>query len=657
MSFFFSTKRLLPLLCVLLLCRAAAAQTPLIQTLSAPTFGNSVRVLPTTDRGWVLFSLDSLKLAKFSSCGRNEWRKVYRFPNLAYVPGLCDIIATHDGGFAFMTRAVVGSTYGTLIVRLDAAGEVLWSNTYSDASQEHYPYTLRQDARGDFVLYGNVAYINQGVTANFLCRLTSTGALQWTRFYDLGVIWGGVLLTSDGGMLARTGGRFIKTNSAGDVQWTSEILSPDDRAYFPPIEVRDGYIAMAANSGSLTNIFFKFDKQGNLLWNSSRKRTEFYGFPAGLRLTPSGNFIGVFNKWVDDDEYAAVLEFDPDLTLIRQRALTGVPDSLDFSAGDACFTTEGHVVMTGLASFTIPGLRYIAKADSTLRTACDTALTELPISTEPITQRFLTVNSTAATFTVTPRVVDTHATFPLTMAPVCAPEMALRLLPDTTLCPGATLTLRNQSGSEFERYRWSTGATTAAITVAQPGTYTLQAIYNCGRDTLRDAITVAVAALPAPAPAADTILCTQTPTVRLDARVPGAVTYRWQDGSTLPELVATDTGQYVVEITNAHCTRRVTYHVSECELLIMPNVFTANGDAVNDRFVPIEMRGIASATLEIFNRWGRKLYTSADIRNQGWDGTAAGRECADGVYFWLVRYTTYQRQQKMVKGYVELLTK
>ena len=89
----------------------------------------------------------------------------------------------------------------------------------------------------------------------------------------------------------------------------------------------------------------------------------------------------------------------------------------------------------------------------------------------------------------------------------------------------------------------------------------------------------------------------------------------------------------------------------------MPNIFTANADGLNDRFVPIEMRGIATATLEVYNRWGRKLYTTPDIRHRGWDGTAAGRPCSDGTYFWLVRYVTPRRQSKIVKGWVELTGK
>ncbi len=116
--------------------------------------------------------------------------------------------------------------------------------------------------------------------------------------------------------------------------------------------------------------------------------------------------------------------------------------------------------------------------------------------------------------------------------------------------------------------------------------------------------------------------------------------------------LATDTGRYAVTSTVAGCARRVEFRVTECERLVMPNVFTPAGA---DRFVPIEMRGIATATLEVYNRWGVRLHGTTDLRHVGWDGSVAGRRCPGGTYFYLVRYVTGRGQQKQVKGWVELV--
>jgi gliding motility-associated-like protein len=60
---------------------------------------------------------------------------------------------------------------------------------------------------------------------------------------------------------------------------------------------------------------------------------------------------------------------------------------------------------------------------------------------------------------------------------------------------------------------------------------------------------------------------------------------------------------------------------------IPPNVFTPNGDNINDTFeIPSRATGWK---LKIFNRWGEKLYESEDYKND-WDG----KEYADSEFFY-----------------------
>ena len=62
----------------------------------------------------------------------------------------------------------------------------------------------------------------------------------------------------------------------------------------------------------------------------------------------------------------------------------------------------------------------------------------------------------------------------------------------------------------------------------------------------------------------------------------------------------------------------VTITVAPGSLLI-PNVFTPNGDGKNDRFVVTGLEAFDSAVLQVFNRWGNEVFHSADYRNN-WDG-------------------------------------
>ena len=68
---------------------------------------------------------------------------------------------------------------------------------------------------------------------------------------------------------------------------------------------------------------------------------------------------------------------------------------------------------------------------------------------------------------------------------------------------------------------------------------------------------------------------------------------------------------------------------------IFPNVFTPNGDNLNDFFNLdglLLSSGVSEAEIQIFNRWGERLYAG----QPNWDGTFSGRSVAEGVYFWVL---------------------
>jgi gliding motility-associated-like protein len=91
--------------------------------------------------------------------------------------------------------------------------------------------------------------------------------------------------------------------------------------------------------------------------------------------------------------------------------------------------------------------------------------------------------------------------------------------------------------------------------------------------------------------------------------------------------------------------------------LIIPNVFTPNGDGVNDRF---EIKGIesyASGEVAIFSRWGQKVYETTNYSNSNpWEGTdMSGNRLADGVYFYVIKLNNQATLQlEEYKGTVTL---
>ena len=71
----------------------------------------------------------------------------------------------------------------------------------------------------------------------------------------------------------------------------------------------------------------------------------------------------------------------------------------------------------------------------------------------------------------------------------------------------------------------------------------------------------------------------------------------------------------------------------------IPGGFSPNGDGTNDRFV-IENTGFKRLSLEVFNRWGNRVYRSNDYKND-WDGRctegiSVGQDLPEGTYFYIV---------------------
>ena len=94
----------------------------------------------------------------------------------------------------------------------------------------------------------------------------------------------------------------------------------------------------------------------------------------------------------------------------------------------------------------------------------------------------------------------------------------------------------------------------------------------------------------------------------------------------------------VVGISNSHDCQldSVEFLISVSEsMLTVPNVFTPNGDGMNDEF-RVVYRSIKEFHCWVYNRWGHKVYEWTDPA-KGWDGTIGGKPAAEGAYYYVIR--------------------
>lgn len=88
--------------------------------------------------------------------------------------------------------------------------------------------------------------------------------------------------------------------------------------------------------------------------------------------------------------------------------------------------------------------------------------------------------------------------------------------------------------------------------------------------------------------------------------------------------------------------------------LEIPNVFTPNGDGVNDLFQTID-NGLVDKTITIFNRWGNIIFEGKG--NEGWNGKDQhNNNCTEGVYFVTVNYLNVLTNKTETKtGFIQLI--
>ncbi len=138
-----------------------------------------------------------------------------------------------------------------------------------------------------------------------------------------------------------------------------------------------------------------------------------------------------------------------------------------------------------------------------------------------------------------------------------------------------------------------------------------------------------------------------------------------------PVYTFENSGTYMVRLVSKHITESFTcvdtftfenYIVADTSSIIGANVFTPNGDGVNDDFV-IRFQSMRSLEISIVNRWGRVVHSwqSGDIMDPEnartesvWDGRIGARYASPGVYYWNAYGVGRDDRKQSKHGFVHL---
>lgn len=108
--------------------------------------------------------------------------------------------------------------------------------------------------------------------------------------------------------------------------------------------------------------------------------------------------------------------------------------------------------------------------------------------------------------------------------------------------------------------------------------------------------------------------------------------------SSVNSVTVNTSGTYILNVFTPACADADTINITivPSPTLMVPNVFTPNGDGYNDVF---EVNGefIETYAISIFNRWGQQVFSSNSLGAM-WDGKKEGKLVDEGVYFYTIQY-------------------
>jgi gliding motility-associated-like protein len=222
---------------------------------------------------------------------------------------------------------------------------------------------------------------------------------------------------------------------------------------------------------------------------------------------------------------------------------------------------------------------------------------------------------------------------------------------DTTICNGSSIQLDGQGGHIPS---WSPAdfltdpdiANPVAVQVTQSTTYVLTITeeaspYGCYNT---DTITISVTPLTGLEVTPDTFIV-RGASLQLEAIGGPFSAYRWEpetglDDSSIPNPVASplESTRYTVYATNEYdCEESDSVYVEVIEDIRAYNVFTPNGDEINDFFDIRNAHRFPEMLVEVYSRWGDLLFSTVGYDDASrWDGTAHGKEVPMGTYYYII---------------------
>ncbi len=243
---------------------------------------------------------------------------------------------------------------------------------------------------------------------------------------------------------------------------------------------------------------------------------------------------------------------------------------------------------------------------------------------------------------------DNHGCTTTSINSIAQPN-ALSIIPTVTnpTCFGGnngSISVVISGGTPAYTYAWTGNYSTQNLTNVNAGIYTLTITdaHNCTLTSISSLLN----------PVAISITNVTSTSINnkgdIDVTVTGGLlpyTYNWSNGATTEDLNGLSNGIYIITVTDMNsCQESDTISIDILELPIeIPTVITPNNDGKNDDFEIKNIEQYLTVSIEIFNRWGDKIFTFSGTgieylnTSNRWNGKYKGKDLPMGGYVYIVK--------------------
>ncbi len=150
--------------------------------------------------------------------------------------------------------------------------------------------------------------------------------------------------------------------------------------------------------------------------------------------------------------------------------------------------------------------------------------------------------------------------------------------------------------------------------------------------------------------------------VQLDGSTSG-VNYYWEPEIWLSDNTVLDpiafpeqTTTFFLTATNGVCERTDEMTIVVSKDLIIPSVFSPNGDGINDTWEILGADRYPDIQIQVYDRWGQKVFESISYNEEKfWDGTHKGKRLSTSTYYYVINLNEPGEPENITKGAVSIV--